>query len=382
MFSIDDAQKALDYADRIGYPVVCKPVAGLRGIGVITDIGSRDELVKALDLYEKSQLGNDDFVIEQHVKGSDYRIVVIGEEVVAAVVREPASVLGNGVHTIVDLVEYKNRVRALNPHLRSRPIQFSDAMRYQLAQGGLTLDSVPAAGQQVVLANSANLSQGGDSFEVVDELHPSIRDVAIRAVQGIPGLGFCGLDMLIEDHRKPIDQQSATVIELNAHAAIGSAQYPMWGTPTPVAKLFFEQCARFHDIELPPERADRLCVQIVVKGKVTKVSFRRWFKRRATRFGVYGWIRNTGRKEVTARLDGPAEAVAALVYLAILGPRKSGPTSVTTTHSYPVDEPGFRILRRSTATSVRGFAIRQVRRRALSFLITGQRRFTRSKPGS
>ncbi|NEE04096.1 CapA family protein [Phytoactinopolyspora halotolerans] len=385
VFSIDDVEKALDYADRIGYPVVCKPVAGLRGIGVVTNIRSRDELQAALELYTRSQLGNDDFVIEQYVRGSDYRIVVIGDDVVAAVLREPAAVVGDGAHTIADLVEYKNRVRALNPHLRSRRIQFSDAMRYQLAQANLSLGSVPAAGQKVVLANSANLSQGGDSFEVVHELHPSIREVALRAVRAIPGLGFCGLDMLLEDHRKPIDQQSATVIELNAHAAIGSAQYPMWGTPTPVAKLFFEECAREHGITLPAVRSDRLSVQVVVKGKVTKVSFRRWFRRRAVRFGVAGQIQNTARKEVTVHLDGPADAVAALVYLAILGPRKSGPTSVTTTHVPAFEGTGFRIVRRSRTGFSRKLLQNRLARRTLARLrrrlaITGKGTAPQARP--
>ncbi|NDL57420.1 acylphosphatase [Phytoactinopolyspora mesophila] len=362
VFGADQLDKALDYADRIGYPVVCKPVAGLRGIGVVTNVRSREELVVALDLYAKSQLGSDDFVIEQHVTGSDYRIVVIGGEVVAAVVREPASVIGDGVHTIVDLIEYKNRIRALNPHLRSRRIQFSDAMRYQLAQAGLTFASVPEPGQVVTLANSANLSTGGDSFEVAHELHPSIRETAVRAVEAIPGLGFCGLDMLIDDHRKPINEQSATVIELNAHAAIGSAQYPMWGTPTPVAKLFFEQCAKAYDITLPETQADRLSVRTVVRGKVTGVAFRRWFRRRAERFGVAGHIENTGRKEVTILMDGPADAVSALVYLAILGPRKSGPTSVTTTHVLPFEDAGFRILRGASLDRARRLPGRLARR--------------------
>jgi D-alanine-D-alanine ligase-like ATP-grasp enzyme/acylphosphatase len=372
VFGPDQLDKALDYADRIGYPVVCKPVAGLRGIGVVTNIRSREELVGALDLYAKSQLGSDDFVIEQHVTGADYRIVVIGGEVVAAVVREPASVVGDGIHTVVDLVEYKNRIRALNPHLRSRRIQFSDAMQYQLAQAGLTFASVPEAGQVVTLANSANLSTGGDSFEVAHELHPSIRETAVRAVEAVPGLGFCGLDMLIDDHRKPIDEQSATVIELNAHAAIGSAQYPMWGAPTPVAKLFFQQCARAYNIDLPEVQADRLSVRTVVRGKVTGVSFRRWFRRRAERFGVAGQIENTGRKEVTILMDGPADAVSALVYLAILGPRKSGPTSVTTTHVAPLEETGFRIVHSAGMRHLRRLPRRLIRR-SLTVMRRGSR---------
>ncbi|QSB04811.1 acylphosphatase [Natronoglycomyces albus] len=344
VFAAGEFEKALDYADRIGYPVVCKPVAGLRGIGVIANIGSREELVRAFELYSKSQLGDDDFVIEQHVAGEDYRIVVIGGEVVAAVVREAAAVTGDGIHTVIDLAEYKNRLRKLNPHLRSRPIVFSDAMKFQLEQQGLTFGSIPDKGQVVTLANSANLSQGGDSFEVAHELHPSIVETAIKAVDAVPGLGFCGLDMLIEDHKKPISQQQATVIELNAHAAIGSAQYPMWGVPTPVAKLFFEQCAKEYGIELPEKQLDHLSLKLVVEGKVKGVGYRRWIRKYATEFGVNGTVENTEENQVTIYLDGPADPVSALVYLASRGSRNAIPTSVDATHVDRFEGTGFEII--------------------------------------
>lgn len=343
VFSVADIDKALDYADRIGYPVVCKPVAGLRGIGVVADIRNREDLVRALELYTHSELGSDDFVIEQHVPGEDYRIVVINGEVVASVVREPASVTGDGIHTVADLVEYKNRARLKNPHLSSRLILFSESMQYQLAQNGLTLGSVPEKGQQVMLANSANLSQGGDSFEVAHELHPTVKEVAVRAVEAVPGLGFCGLDMLIEDHKLPVDQQRATVIELNAHAAIGSAQYPMWGTPTPVARMFFEASAEAYGIELPRQPAETLSVDVEVRGRVGGITYQRWLRRRAEQLGVDGAIQRVGPRKVLARMQGHADAVSALVYLACRGPRRAIPTSVTTTHRTPFDAFGFRI---------------------------------------
>ncbi|SMY13193.1 acylphosphatase [Brevibacterium jeotgali] len=341
VFSVHDVDKALDFADRIGYPVVAKPVAGLRGIGVVADIRSRESLVDALELYRKSELGDDDFVIERHVPGEDYRIVVIDGEVVASVVRAPASVVGDGLHTIADLIEYKNRARKLNPHLSSRLITYSDALLYQLAQADLSPASIPESGVLVPLANSANLSQGGDSFEVVDQLHPSIKEVASRAVEAVPGLGFCGLDMLIEDPAKPMSEQQATVIELNAHAAIGSAQYPMWGTPTEVARLFFEATARDYGIPLPPERADELSLGLEIKGRVTGVGYRRWLRSRARRLGVRGVVKNTGRKSVSVQVTGDADAVSALVYLACKGPKRSIPSSVTTTHIDPFEADDF-----------------------------------------
>lgn len=364
VFGIDDVDMALQYADRIGYPVVCKPVAGLRGIGVVADIRSREELVRALELYTHSELGSDDFVIEQHVPGEDYRIVVINGKVVAAVLRMPASVTGDGVHTIADLIEYKNRARQDNPHLSSRPITFSEAMTYQLARHGMTLGFVPADGQHVLLANSANLSQGGDSVEVVDELHPTIEETAIRAVEAVPGLGFCGLDMLLEDHRAPVDEQQATVIELNAHAAIGSAQYPMWGTPTPVANTFFTASAQAYGIELPAEPAQQLTLHLRVRGRVGGVGYLRWLRRRAERLGVEGTITRHNARRVSVMMQGPTDAVSALVYLASKGAGRAKPTSVIVSHRPPFQTRGVRItVGRADVKRLVSRRLRRVRRR-------------------
>src|SRR5690625_1293736 len=345
VFSPKHVEAALDYADHIGYPVVCKPVAGLRGIGVITDIKSRQELKEALDLYSKSQLGSDDFVIEEQVPGEDYRIVIIDGEVVASVVREAASVEGSGIHTVADLIEYKNRARRKIPHLSSRLIPLSDAVEYQLSHAGLTYASIPEAGQKVTVANSANLSQGGDSFEVAAELHPTIKELAVKAVEAIPGLGFCGLDMLIEDHTKPVDQQRVTVIELNAHAAIGSAQYPMWGPPSQVADTFFRATAAHHGIDLPSERKTHLSMDLIIKGRVTGVGYRWWFKRLADRFGVTGHIRNVNKRTVFAHIEGDADAVSALGYVASRGPRRALTSSVTMEHSPEEGCESFEIIR-------------------------------------
>jgi len=200
IFSSDDGDRIAAHAERIGYPVVCKPAAGVRGIGVITNIRNRAELDRALQLYGKSPLGSDDLLLETHVPGDDYRIVVVGDKVVSAVCRRTASIVGTGDHNVADLILHKNRLRAHNPHLRLRLIQFDDAARYQLDSVDLTLASVPEKGQWVYLANSNNISRGGDSIEVLDDLHPSIERVAVRAAQAIPGLGFCGLDLILQDH--------------------------------------------------------------------------------------------------------------------------------------------------------------------------------------
>lgn len=350
-FPPGDTDAVVAYARGIGYPVVCKPVAGLRGIGVVSGIRNEKELRSALRLIEKSEMGGDDLIVERHVSGEDYRIVIVGGRLVAAVRRDPASVTGDGKHTILDLIEYKNRKRLENPHLRSRPIKLSEGLRYQLERAGLDLRSVPEVGRKVILANSANLSQGGDSIEVTGELHPTIRDAALRAVEAVPGLGFCGLDMLLEDHRRPIDEQNATIIELNAHAAIGSAQYPAVGEPQPVARDFFLECARRYGVQIRDEPAPRIAVEMTVKGRVTGVNYRAWLQRRAERFGLGGWVRNVASRRVQAHVEGPTDAVAALCYLAIRGPRRAVPTSVSVEL---VDEQGYNAFKQAPTARTLG----------------------------
>src|SRR5699024_9703402 len=142
-------------------------------------------------------------------------------------------------------------------------------------------------------------------------------------------------------HRLPVDEQQATVIELNAHAAIGSAQYPMWGTPTPVAEMFFEASAEAYGIALPEEPAENLSVEGEVRGRVTGVIYLRWLRRRAEALGVTGSVQRLNHRRVTARVQGRADAVSSFVYLASRGPRNSLPTSVTTTHCAPFQANGF-----------------------------------------
>jgi D-alanine-D-alanine ligase-like ATP-grasp enzyme/acylphosphatase len=342
MFKNGDFEPAFKYAERIGYPVVCKPAAGVRGIGVVANIQSEEELREAFRQMVNSRLGGDDFIVEKHVNGRDYRIIVIDGEVIAAILREPASVVGNGRHNIAELVMRKNAVRRLNPHLWPRPVKYGDAMEYQLTRAGMDLDSVPADGQTVMLSNSCSLSQGGDSIDVLDELHPTIRQSAVDAVAAIPGLRYCGVDYLIEDHTRPIDEQEAGICELNAHAAIGNCEFPMFGSPREVAATFFRRCAETYGVKTAEQPAERLALRLRIRGKVTKVGYREWLRGQAQKYGVSGW-RNVGPRMVEAVLEGDTAPVTALAASTVLGPAKALPTSVSTNHVAPTDAKGFRI---------------------------------------
>lgn len=362
-FANGDWETARAFADMIGFPVVVKPAMGVRGIGVVAGIQNQDELGEALRQLSASKLGSQDFIVEKHISGKDYRIVVVGDKVEAAILREPAQVIGDGKHSIAELILKKNAQRRLNPHLWGRPIVYDAASVYQLERLGLSPDDVPEDGTAVVLSNSSSLSQGGESFDVLEELHPSIVEACVNAVKAIPGLAFCGVDFLIEDHTKPLDEQDAAIVELNAHAAIGNCEYPLYGQPRQVARSLMKLTARELDLVVPDEPASNITVKLEVRGRVIKVGYRNWLARLARSYGIDGWVSNAGPRKVEAVLSGDTRAVSALAAAAVLGSPRSRPTSVTTTHVDEVVDPGFVVNRVKTVGDAKS-TVERMRARA------------------
>ncbi len=331
-FGNGDLETARAFADHLGYPVVVKPAMGVRGIGVVAGIADRTELDLAFEQLTDSKLGDQDFIVEKHIPGKDYRIVVVGDRVIAAILREPASVIGDGVRSVAELLINKNAFRRLNPHLWGRPIMYDAAARYQLERIGMDLESVPAKGQHILLSNSCSLSQGGDSTDVLDELHPSIKQACVAAVQAIPGLAFCGVDFLLEDHTVPLDEQESGICELNAHAAIGNCEYPFFGTPREVARIFIDECVTRYGLDVAAEPASEVSLQLTIKGRTMGTNYAHWMRRNAREFGLAGWVRRINRRTLEAVISGETAAATALTAAAVLGPSRSKVTSVTTTH--------------------------------------------------
>ncbi|MDN3557467.1 acylphosphatase [Halomonas maura] len=345
MFPSGDHDNAMRYANLIGYPVVVKPATGVRGIGVVPNIRSDEELRSAFHVLESSKLGHDDFIVEKHIFGEDYRIMVIGGKVRAATLRAPASVTGDGKHTIAELILIKNRYRQNIPHLKSRPIVYTESTQYQLDKLGYTLHSVPRLGERINLSGSCNLSQGGDSVNVHHEMHPSIIKVAEDAVKAVPGLDYCGIDFLIEDHRKPVGETDIGICELNAHAAIGTACYPMFGEPVNVPRQAIEAILHNQGMPLTPLDDSQVSVKVRVRGKVTGVGFRKWVSRHAQKGGLTGYVKNRDKRTVEAVLQGSLVAIASLATACIRGPSEALPTSVRVMHVKEPLHDGFTLIR-------------------------------------
>ncbi len=161
--------------------MVVKPQDGNQGKGVTVNITTREQLPAAYD----SAAAYGEVMVEKFLPGFDFRLLVVGDKLVAAARRDPPQVIGDGRHTVRQLVDLVNQdPRRGEGHATSlTKIRLDDIAIGRLESQGLTPDSVPALGQRVVLRNNANLSTGGTATDVTDTVHPEVAARAVDAAQ-------------------------------------------------------------------------------------------------------------------------------------------------------------------------------------------------------
>ncbi|MFY7940930.1 MAG: Mur ligase family protein, partial [Burkholderiaceae bacterium] len=221
--SVDDAWAV---AEEIGMPVVVKPQDGNQGKGVTVNINQRSQMEAAYrTAAEYGQV-----MVERYLPGHDFRLLVVGDKVVAAARRDPPHVIGDGQHTVRELVDRVNAdPRRGDGHATSlTKIRFDDIALARLALQGLNALSVPEKGQRVVLRNNANLSTGGTASDVTDDVHPDMAARAVAAAQMV-GLHICGVDVVCETMLKPLEDQGGGVVEVNAAPGLRMHLSPSFG---------------------------------------------------------------------------------------------------------------------------------------------------------
>ena len=220
-----------------GFPVVLKPTDGSFGRGVITNINNEQELKDALT-HVRTDQNFRDVIIEQYIPGEDYRIYVVEDQAVAAMKRIPANIVGDGIHSIRDLINVKNEDRKANPRLISCLIKVDAEMIDFIQSQGYTLESVLEQREQLYLSNKSNISIGGDPINVTNELPDEIMNIAVRALQSVPGLTHGAVDLII-DSRKQL-AEAAIIIELNPTAQIGGLLFPIEGRSSDVPSAIID----------------------------------------------------------------------------------------------------------------------------------------------
>ncbi len=223
---VGSADEAWEVAEEIGLPVVLKPQDGNQGKGVTVNITTRDQLDAAYKAAE--EYGHP--MVEKFLPGSDFRLLVVGNKLVAAARRDPPHVIGDGEHTVRQLVDQVNAdPRRGDGHATSlTKIRFDDIAVARLELQGLTPASVPSKGQRVILRNNANLSTGGTATDVTDDVHPEVAARAVAAAQMI-GLDICGVDVVCDNVIRPLEEQSGGVVEVNAAPGLRMHLSPSFG---------------------------------------------------------------------------------------------------------------------------------------------------------
>ena len=178
-------------------PVVVKPQDGNQGRGVATNLTTREQVVAA---YDAARQESESILVEKFAPGHDYRLLVVGDRVVAAARREPAQVVGDGVHTVAQLVEQVNADPRRGEHHATvlSKIKLDAIALAVLADQGFTPDSVPPAGTMVLIRRNANLSTGGTAIDVTERVHPAVAACAVDAAK-IVGLDIAGIDVVAQD---------------------------------------------------------------------------------------------------------------------------------------------------------------------------------------
>ena len=362
-----DDKKLLEYTEEIGYPVVIKPRNGSMGKGVYTNIQSLEELKEALSelrsTYKRAVL------IERYHPGKEYRVYVVDDHVVGATNRIPANIVGDGTHTVEELIEKKNEERKKNPYLAKKPIKVDFEVKKMLENAGYGLNSVPKEGERIFLREKSNLSSGGDPIEATDELTTEVKQVAVDTLKALPSIPHAGVDIIVD----PEDARKCVVLEVNATAEIGFHLFPTEGkakdVPAAIIDYYFPETKDnyrsyayfdYHSVVEPLKMWSTEEIKIysilpepyfskkyLVSGKVVKVGYMTFIKRRALRQDLFGYAQRVGNDIEVTVIGNNIKELNQFIDVVKKGSRRSKVEKVVPFEAEPIEKPfklGFFIL--------------------------------------
>jgi len=306
---VEDAAAAVWAWERLDCPVAIKPVSSNQGKGVTLNVTCAAEVERAFHIAT----GHDRRVIvEEYIAGQQYRVCVVNGKMAAAAERIPAYIVGDGLHTVSELVNLVNSdpARGESHEKPLTKIQIDTVAVTVLARQELTPASVPEAGQVAYIRENANLSTGGTAVDITDFIHPDNVLLAERAA-ALVGLDIAGVDLVTGDITKPITLGSGAVIEVNAAPGIRMHHYPSAGTPRDVG-------ARIVDYLFPGDNHGRIPI-MAITGTNGKTTISRMIGHIWQQAGYNVGMTSTegiyigGRRVVAGDTTGPASARMVLV---------------------------------------------------------------------
>lgn len=321
VYTLADALRA---ARRIGFPLVVKPLNANHGRGVSIGLRSPEEVEVA---FAKAKEHSKAVLLETYLEGFDHRMLVVNGELVAVAKRVPGHVVGDGVHTLAELVERTNQDprRGIGHEKVLTRLEFDHQAERLMEAAGITGDSVLADGQVFYLRSTGNLSTGGTAIDLTDVVHPDNAEMAVRAAQAI-GLDVIGVDFLTSDISRSYREVGGGICEVNAAPGFRMHVSPSEGKPRDVA-------GKVLDMLFPPGSPSRIPIASITgtNGKTTTSRMlAHIFKLRGeivgltTTDGVY----IDGRRTVEGDMTGPMSAQMVLrdpaVSVAVLETARGG----------------------------------------------------------
>ncbi|WP_461309188.1 ATP-binding protein [Azonexus hydrophilus] len=231
---VNDADDAVEAAEDIGYPVVVKPTDGNHGRGVFIDLVTPEAVRKAYAIAVDEGSG---VLVERSIAGSEHRLLVVGDKLVAANRSDLITVTGDGRSSVLELIASQVNSDPRRGESELHPlsiIRIDTAARIELERQGLDGDSVPAAGREVLIQRNAN-----HAFDCTDEVHPETAAIAALAAR-VVGLDIAGIDLVCRDISQPLASQGGAIVEVNAGPSLLMHLKPGIGKPRPVGQAIVD----------------------------------------------------------------------------------------------------------------------------------------------
>jgi cyanophycin synthetase len=301
---VQSEEGALRAARRLGVPVVTKPFNGNHGRGISIHLMTDQEVIEGFNAAREHSRS---VIVENFLSGDDHRLLVVNNELVAATRRTPGHVVGDGEHTIAQLVDIVNQDprRGVGHEKVLTRLVLDAQAEMMMERVSYTADSIPQAGETVFLRSTANLSTGGTATDVTDIIHPDNRDMAVRAIRAI-GLDVGGVDFLSTNIAESYKTIGGGICEVNAAPGFRMHVSPSEGTPRDAAGPVI-------DMLFPPGSPTRVPIAAVTgtNGKTTTARMLAHITKMAgytpgltTTDGVY----IDGQRTVEGDMTGPVSA--------------------------------------------------------------------------
>lgn len=233
---VNSPAEAWEAAQDIGLPVVIKPSDGNHGRGVCLDLSTQEAIEAA---YPIAEAEGSDVIVERCIAGQEHRLLIVGGKLAAAARGEQASIVGDGVRSVMALIEAQINTDPRRGEEEDFPLDTirlpeNTTVMLELERQGLTPESVPAAGQEVLVQRT-----GVMTHDVTDEVHPEVAEMAALAAR-VVGLDIAGIDLVASDISRPLHAQGGAIVEVNAGPGLLMHLKPAVGQPRPVGEAIVE----------------------------------------------------------------------------------------------------------------------------------------------